>query len=87
LAEVEFTNDPETGEAISDAISGIMRERRGDMLLKLIVIAEIMDADGDRGIWTCTAGDLATWDERGLLGYALDRVRDVDLLRRMDHDA
>lgn len=86
MAEVEFLHDPETEQAVSEAVSGIMRDRRGDMVVKLIVLVEIMDKDGDRGMWICESPGMATWDEHGMLGYALNKVRDIDLLRRMGHD-
>lgn len=28
---------------------------------------------------------MATWDEEGLLGYALRKVHDIDLMRRMKY--
>ena len=34
-------------------------------------------------MWVCETEGMATWDERALLGFALDKVRDIDLIRRM----
>lgn len=83
MAEVEFSSDPETETVVMEAISGIMRERRGEIVNRGILIVEVIDAEGDRGMWVCETEGMATWDERALLGFALDKVRDIDLIRRM----
>jgi len=82
MAEVEFHSDPETERVVIEALSGIMGERRKEILNRAIVIMEVMDEDGDRGLWICETEGMATWDEEGLLGYALRKVHDVDLMRR-----
>lgn len=82
MAEVEFSSDPETETAIIEALSGIIGKRRQEIVNRAIVIIEVMDEDGDRGLWICESQGMATWDEEALLRYALRKVHDVDLLRR-----
>lgn len=82
MAEVEYGADPDTETAIIEAISGILRERRHEILNRGIIILEVMDEDGDRGLWIAETQGMATWDEEALLGYALRKVHDVDLMRR-----
>lgn len=85
MAEVEFGSDPETETAIIEAISGIVGERRGEIVNRAIVIFEVIDEDGDRGLWIAESRGMATWDEEGLLRYALRKVQDVDLIRRFKY--
>jgi 2-phospho-L-lactate transferase/gluconeogenesis factor (CofD/UPF0052 family) len=82
VAEVEYSSDPETEQAIISAIGQIMAQRRNEVTTRVIAIVEVMDDEGNRGLWICESPGMVTWDERGLLGYALDKVRDVDMIRR-----
>lgn len=75
--------DEPTQEIIINAVTQILMQQRKDMATKVIVIAEIINDDGRRGIWTCTSPGIAMWDEAGLLTFALDKVRNFELLNRL----
>ena len=42
----------------------------GSMVTKFIVIAEVIDTDGDQAVWVDTSDGSSTWDILGLLAYA-----------------
>jgi hypothetical protein len=78
-----FESDPDTEAAIIDAVMSILAERRHEMTTKVIVIAETMDGDGHRAVWTCASKGLSTWDESGLLINALNKIRNTELIWRL----
>lgn len=42
----------------------------GCMVTRFIVLAEIIDADSDRAVWSFVAPDATKWDTLGLLEFA-----------------
>lgn len=56
-----------TNDALSDLIQQIDPNA---MLTRWVVLAEIVDAEGERGLWTLSAPDQRAWDTLGLLDYA-----------------
>lgn len=80
--DYQIENDPETQEKITNAVLQVLQEARGWMGTRVIVIAEVIQDDGRRAMWTSASPGMATWDERGMLGHALDKVSHFDLLSR-----
>lgn len=42
----------------------------GAMVTKYVLVAEVIDTDGDQCIWMNTHSDANAWDTLGLLAYA-----------------
>lgn len=80
IAGGEYERDPETEEELLNAISDILGRRRKEMVTRVVLVAETMDEEGRKGMWTCATPGLATWDERALLDYALTKVHNTELL-------
>lgn len=56
-----------TQDALADMIAKL---DPGAMLTRYIVLAEVVDAEGRRALWSGSAPDQKTWDTMGLLDYA-----------------
>lgn len=69
-AEYERLRD-QVERAISTALQGVEQS----ILTKFVVIAETVDGDGQRGLWSMAGGDAMSWDTKGMLSEALDRER------------
>lgn len=75
--------DPDTEAAIVDAVSGVLHSQRGEMITKVVVLAETIDETGQTALWTCASRGLAHWDEAGMLEYALGKVRNAQLIEML----
>lgn len=60
-------SDASTG-AITQLINGL---DPGAVVTKFVVVAEVIDANGERNVWTETHDGAMPWDRIGLLRYAL----------------
>lgn len=60
-------SDASTG-AIAQLINGL---DPGAVVTKFVVVAEVIDADGEPNVWTETHDGAMPWDRIGLLRYAL----------------
>lgn len=60
--------------AAADAhIAGLINDvDPGAFVTKYVVIAEVIDANGDRAVWMDSSDDATQWDTYGLLTYALN---------------
>lgn len=65
----------EKGEAIerdlNQAISDVLSRHEKSMVTRWVAMVEIMDENGDRGIWTFTAPEATAWDTLGMLTYGI----------------
>lgn len=43
----------------------------GEMILRWVAVAEVIDKDGEKGLYTMTSPDLKAWESLGLLQFAL----------------
>lgn len=63
------------GEAIEreigKAIADVLARHEGGFVTRWLAVVEVIDGDGDRGLWTTTSEDLTAWDTCGLLTHAL----------------
>jgi hypothetical protein len=58
--------------SVNDALSGALNDH-GDMLVRWALCAEVIDAEGERGLWTLAPEGQKAWDTLGLLTYATQR--------------
>lgn len=56
--------------AVSQLIEGL---DPGAMVTQFVVIAEVIDTDGERGLWVDTHEGSSKWDTYGLLTWALNQ--------------
>lgn len=59
-------------DAVAQLIEGL---DPGAFVTRFVLVAEVIDTDGNRGIWTETHDDAARWDTYGLLTWALEEER------------
>lgn len=71
--------DTTPGEQIEKAVNAAIAEALAkfddSFLLKWVAVVEVMQEDGERGLWTLTSKEIMRWDVKGMLGEALDRDR------------
>lgn len=56
---------------IGKAIADILAKHEGGFVTKWIALIEIVDDQGELGLWTTTSEGLMAWDTCGLLTHAL----------------
>ncbi len=77
-----MADSEETEQRVNNAISQAFTES-GEMAVKWLVIAETMDTDGTRGVWTCGSEGISEWDALGLLQLAVHREQAETIRRTM----
>lgn len=60
----------EIREAVNDALATALVPE-GDMLVRWVVCAEVIDQEGDRAVWALAPEGQKAWDSLGLLTYAV----------------
>jgi hypothetical protein len=58
--------------AIANGLS-VALAPEGEMLVKWVVIAETMGADGVRGLWSLASEEMKRWETLGFLEYGKTR--------------
>lgn len=77
--------EAELCEAAHDAVSGLIQQiDPGSMVTRFLVVAEIINADGDRAVWMAAAPGQNAWDSLGLIDYA--RAREYAGIAREETD-
>jgi hypothetical protein len=67
-------SDDDRQRAALTAVSDLVQQLDpGAMVTRFVVLAEVIDADNDRALWSFTAPDATKWDSMGLLQFALRR--------------
>lgn len=46
-----------------------------EMVTKWVTLIEVVDTNGNRGLWTATGDDVKAWDTLGLLQYGVELQR------------
>lgn len=70
-----------------DLVTQIVGERDpGCMVTKFVVIAEVIDPEGERGVWTETHEDALRWDTYGLLVEALQAEKARQIAEEIEGD-
>lgn len=59
----------ELEQAIDRAVSDVFAST-GQMVNRWLAVIEVVDEEGDRGLWTFTAGGMKRWDSLGMLAEA-----------------
>lgn len=56
-----------------DAVAKMVQDfEAGAVVTKFVVVAEVINTDGECGVWTTTHEGAKSWDVAGLLVYALE---------------
>lgn len=68
-----------SADHIADLIQGL---DPGAVVTKFVVIAEVIDTDGEQCVWMETNHDANPWDTLGLLAYA--KAIETEAMRRAE---
>jgi hypothetical protein len=58
----------------------------GCIVTRFVMVAEVIDTDGDRALWVQTDDDAKPWDTFGLMQYALAVEQAGITIQRMDEE-
>lgn len=59
-------------QASADAVADLIAKvDPGAMATKFVLLAEVIDAEGDRCLWVCAREGQKPWDSLGLLQYGI----------------
>lgn len=61
--------DRDIATQLGSAVASVLGEQ-GQMATRWVVLVEVIDAEGERGLWLESPDDMRAWDVLGLLGYA-----------------
>jgi hypothetical protein len=64
--------------AISDALHG-----HGDMVVSWVLCAEVIDQDGERGMWALAPEEQKSWETLGLVVHAQQREQAKEIEWRL----
>lgn len=59
----------DTRESVTAALDQAFRDG-GDMVTRWALVAEVIDEDGARSVWTLAPPEAKAWDTLGLLAFA-----------------
>lgn len=76
----------EIQKQIGEAIAEVLRRNTASMTVKFVALAEVMDGDGHRGMWTFTSDDITAWDSMGLLQHAFAMEQADVIAARLNPD-
>lgn len=74
---------PEPSDLIGELVDGL---DPGAFVTRWVIVAEVIDTEGERAVWMDTSDDATPWDTLGLLEYALQRERSAQVVDRMRED-
>lgn len=72
-------------EGISTAVSDAFAHANF-MVTKWVLVAEVIDEDGERCVWADTAERQTAWDSLGLLNYATQMEQAAAVTRSEDEE-
>lgn len=75
--------DVDTATLVAQIIQGL---DPGAFVTKFVLVAEVLDTDGNRAVWTETSDDASKWDAYGLLTFALEEERAGQVATRLRDD-
>lgn len=64
--------DEQVGDKLHTALANMLRDHDGSALIKCVAIAEVMDTEGEHGLWLMASPDMKAWETKGFLTEALD---------------
>lgn len=56
---------------LNDAIAQVLSRHEISMVTKWVALVEVIDGDGDRGLWALGSEGMTSWDTVGMLTYAV----------------
>lgn len=71
-------------EQIGAALDQAFRES-GDMVTRWALVAEVIDEDGARSVWTLAPDEAKAWDTLGLLAFA-QQVEQAEAVKQAMED-
>ncbi|WP_369387212.1 hypothetical protein AB5J72_06020 [Streptomyces sp. CG1] len=57
--------------ALEDALAGVLAEHKRGLLARAVVVAEVLDEDGERSLSILTTPTVMEWDALGLCRYGV----------------
>lgn len=68
--------DRDVADELGSAVAQVLG-KHGQMATRWVVLVELIDAEGERGLWLEAPDDMRSWDTLGLLDYAgsLERAK------------
>lgn len=76
---------PNGADFDGDVSNLVARIAPGDVVVtRYVLVAEVIDAEGDRAVVTVGHEDAAPWDVYGLLHYALERENALRVAQRLE---
>lgn len=82
------TEGPSIEAQMHDALATIFMDHNNSMLNRFVVITEVIEEDGERGLWTFTSPDAKRWEIEGMIKDASDfqtAHRVVEILEEHGH--
>lgn len=76
-------HDMGTQEELVSAINSVLARRRKAMVTKFVLVAELIDGDGLRAIWSSASPGITSWDEAGLITYAQNKILSHEFMTRL----
>lgn len=73
----------DSSELIGQLIQGL---EPGGFVTRWVVVAEVIDGEGERALWVDADSDMKQWDTYGLLMWALEQERAGYHKARWDED-
>jgi hypothetical protein len=70
LENEEQPDDAALRTVLDGIIPEAFRQHEGSMVTKWVLLAEVIDKDGDRGLWTMAPSGLKPWESVGMLAFA-----------------
>lgn len=69
--------DPENNETYYDRLTQAIQDSAtdGELVIKWTAIVEILDSNGEKGIWTVNSEDSTLWDIMGMMEFAQQKMR------------
>lgn len=58
---------------LESAVSEVLNEYEPSVITRWVMMIEVIDADGSRGLWSFAHNNATPWDTCGLLQYGLQR--------------
>lgn len=76
--------DADMNDLVGQIIEGL---DPGAFVTKFVLVAEVIDTEGTRGVWAQGSDDLTRWDTYGLLTEALTTEKAAHIVSRMDDES
>jgi hypothetical protein len=65
-------------DQVQGALADLLHRRDNAMLTRFVVVAEVIEQEGERALWLLAPRDMKAWESIGMLEYARDLERQDD---------